>query len=163
MSITLRALKKPLLIAAASVLAAVIGGCALLLAAPAMIINPLAKNIALSQGIVLQKLVIDAPVRAKRHKGRRVFTLSIETASSVYEGDSFEIIDTEIAFGLRDLVAGRLDSIAIAESKIRAPAKASETESCYNRLYPRSSRRYFYCNSSCYHFQSIHCRLSRCC
>ncbi|MBT5906447.1 MAG: hypothetical protein HOH23_02095, partial [Gammaproteobacteria bacterium] len=129
MSITLRALKKPLLIAAASVLAAVIGGCALLLAAPAMIINPLAKNIALSQGIVLQKLVIDAPVRAKRHKGRRVFTLSIETASGVYEGDSFEIIDTEIAFGLRDLVAGRLDSIAIAEAKIRAPAKASETES----------------------------------
>ncbi len=129
MSITLRALKKPLLIAAASVLAAVIGGCALLLAAPAMIINPLAKNIALSQGIVLQKLVIDAPVRAKRHKGRRVFALSIETASGVYEGDSFEIIDTEIAFGLRDLVAGRLDSIAIAEAKIRAPAKASETES----------------------------------
>ena len=73
--------------------------------------------------------MIDAPVRAKRHKGRRVFTLSIETASGVYEGDSFEIIDTEIAFGLRDLVAGRLDSIAIAEAKIRAPAKASETES----------------------------------
>ena len=108
MYITLRALKKPLLIAAASVLAAVIGGCALLLAAPAMIINPLAKNIALTQGIVLQKLVIDAPVRAKRQKGRRVFTLSIETASGVYEGDSFEIIDTEIAFGLRDLVAGHL-------------------------------------------------------
>ncbi|MDC1502136.1 hypothetical protein N8559_03715, partial [Gammaproteobacteria bacterium] len=129
MSITLRALKKPLLIAAASVLAAVIGGCALLLAAPAMIINPLAKNIALSQGIVLQKLVIDAPVRAKRRKGRRVFTLSIETASGAYEGDSFELIDTEIAFGLRDLVAGRLDSIAIAEAKIRAPAKTSETES----------------------------------
>ncbi|MDA9129894.1 YdbH domain-containing protein [Gammaproteobacteria bacterium] len=129
MSITLRALKKPLLIAAASVLAAVIGGCALLLAAPAMIINPLAKNIALSQGIVLQKLVIVAPVRAKSHKGRRVFTLSIETASGAYEGDSFELIDTEIAFGLHDLFAGRLDSIAIAEAKIRAPAKASETES----------------------------------
>ena len=129
MSITLRALKKPLLIAAASVLAAVIGGCALMLTAPAMIINPLAKNIALSQGIVLQKLVIGAPVRAKRHKGRRVFTLSIETASGAYEGDSFELIDTEIAFGLHDLVAGRLDSIAIAEAKIRAPAKASETES----------------------------------
>ena len=129
MSITLRALKKPLLIAAASVLAAVIGGCALLLAAPAMIINPLAKNIALSQGIVVKKLVIGAPVRAKRHKGRRVFTLSIETASGAYEGDSFELIDTEIAFGLHDLVAGRLDSIAIAEAKIRAPAKASETES----------------------------------
>ena len=96
---------------------------------PAMIINPLAKNIALSQGIVLQKLVIGAPVRAKRHKGRRVFTLSIETASGAYEGDSFELIDTEIAFSLHDLVAGRLDSIAIAEAKIRAPAKASETES----------------------------------
>ena len=67
---TLRALKKPLLIAAASVLAAVIGGCALLLAAPAMIINPLAKNIALSQGIVLQKLVIDGPVRVKNLNGR---------------------------------------------------------------------------------------------
>ena len=129
MSITLRALKKPLLIAAASVLAAVIGGCVLMFTAPAMIINPLAKNIALSQGIVLQKLVIDAPVRAKRHKGRRVFTLSIETASGAYEGDSFELIDTEIAFSLHDLVAGRLDSIAIAEAKIRAPAKASETES----------------------------------
>ena len=129
MSITLRALKKPLLIAAASVLAALIGGCALLFAAPAMIINPLAKNIALSQGIVLQKLVIVAPVRAKSHKGRRVFTLSIETASGAYEGDSFELIDTEIAFGLHDLFAGRLDSIAIAEAKIRAPAKASETES----------------------------------
>ena len=94
-----------------------------------MIINPLAKNIALSQGIVLQKLVIVAPVRAKSHKGRRVFTLSIETASGAYEGDSFELIDTEIAFGLHDLFAGRLDSIAIAEAKIRAPAKASETES----------------------------------
>lgn len=129
MSITLRALKKPLLIAAASVLAAVIGGCVLMFTAPAMIINPLAKNIALSQCIVLQKLVIGAPVRAKRHKGRRVFTLSIETASGAYEGDSFELIDTEIAFGLHDLVAGRLDSIAIAEAKIRAPAKASETES----------------------------------
>ena len=129
MSITLRALKKPLLIAAASVLAALIGGCALLFAAPAMIINPLAQNIALSQGIVLQKLVIVAPVRAKSHKGRRVFTLSIETASGAYEGDSFELIDTEIAFGLHDLFAGRLDSIAIAEAKIRAPAKASETES----------------------------------
>ena len=129
MSITRRALKKPLLIAAASVLAAVIGGCVLMFTAPAMIINPLAKNIALSQGIVLQKLVIGAPVRAKRHKGRRVFTLSIETASGAYEGDSFELIDTEIAFGLHDLVAGRLDSIAIAEAKIRAPAKASETES----------------------------------
>ncbi len=129
MSITRRALKKPLLIAAASVLAAVIGGCVLMFTAPAMIINPLAKNIALSQGIVLQKLVIGAPVRAKRHKGRRVFTLSIETASGAYEGDSFELIDTEIAFSLHDLVAGRLDSIAIAEAKIRAPAKASETES----------------------------------
>jgi len=129
MSITLRALKKPLLIAAASVLAAVIGGCALMIAAPAMIINPLAKNIALSQGIVLQKLMIDAPVRAKSHKGRRVFTLSIETASGAYEGDSFELINTEIAFGLHDLVAGRLDAITIAEAKIRAPAKASETES----------------------------------
>lgn len=129
MSITLRALKKPLLIAAASVLAAVIGGCALLFTAPAMIINPLAKNIALSQGIVLQKLVIVAPVRAKSHKGRRVFTLSIEAVSGAYEGDSFELIDTEIAFGLHDLVAGRLDSIAIAEAKIRASAKASETES----------------------------------
>ena len=83
----------------------------------------------MSQGIVLKKLVIGAPVRAKRHKGRRVFTLSIETASGAYEGDSFELIDTEIAFGLHDLVAGRLDSIAIAEAKIRAPAKASETES----------------------------------
>lgn len=129
MSTTLRALKKPLLIAAASVLAAVIGGYALLFAAPSMIINPLAKNIALSQGIVLQKLVIDAPVRAKSHNGRRVFTLSIETASGTYEGNSFELVNTEIAFGLHDLVAGRLDSIAIAEAKIRAPAKASETES----------------------------------
>ncbi len=129
MSITRRALKKPLLIAAASVLAAVIGGCVLMFTAPAKIINPLAKNIALSQGIVLKKLVIDAPVRAKHHKGRRVFTLLIETASGIYEGDSFELIDTEIAFSLHDLVAGRLDSIAIAEAKIRAPAKASETES----------------------------------
>ena len=129
MSTTLRALKKPLLIAAASVLAAVIGGYALLFAAPSMIINPLAKNIALSQGIVLQKLVVDAPVRAKSHNGRRVFTLSIETASGTYEGNSFELVNTEIAFGLHDLVAGRLDSIAIAEAKIRAPAKASETES----------------------------------
>ena len=129
MSITQRALKKPLLIIAASLLAAIISGFALVIAVPEIIINPLAKNIALSQGIVLQKLVINDPVRPKIHNGRRAFTLSIKTANGAYEGDSFELIDTEITFGLRDLVAGRLDSIAITEAKIRALTKASEVES----------------------------------
>ena len=129
MSTKPRAFKKPLFIAAASLLTAVIGGCVLMFAAPAIIINPLAKNIALSQGIVLQKLVIDGPVRAKNLNGRRAFTLSIERASGAYEGDSFELIDTEIVFGLHDLIAGRLDSIAIAEAKVRALTEVSETES----------------------------------
>ena len=129
MSIPQRALKKPLLIIAASLLAAIISGFALVIAVPEIIINPLAKNIALSQGIVLPKLVINDPVRPKIHNGRRAFTLSIKTANGAYEGDSFELIDTEITFGLRDLVAGRLDSIAITEAKIRALTKASEVES----------------------------------
>ena len=129
MSITQRAFKKPLLIIAASLLAVIISGFALVIAVPEIIINPLAKNIALSQGIVLQKLVINDPVRPKIHNGRRAFTLSIKTANGAYEGDSFELIDTEITFGLRDLVAGRLDSIAITEAKIRALTKASEVES----------------------------------
>ena len=129
MPITRRALKKPLLIIAASLIAAVIGGFALVIAVPEMIINPLAKNIALSQGIVLQKLVINDPVRAKIHNGRSAFTLSIKTANGAYEGEPFELIGIEITFGLRDLVAGRLNSIAIAEAKIRALTKASEVES----------------------------------
>jgi hypothetical protein len=129
MSIARRTLKKPLLIIAASLLAAVIGGFALVIAVPEIIINPLAKNIALSQGIVLQKLVINDPVRAKIHNGRRAFTLSIKTANGAYEGDSFELIGIEITFGLRNLVAGRLNSIAITEAKIRALTKASEVES----------------------------------
>ena len=129
MSTKPRALKKPLFIAAASLLTAVIGGCALMFAAPAIIINPLAKNTALAQGIVLQKLVIDGPVRVKNLNGRKAFTLSIERASGAYEGDSFEIIDTEIVFGLHDLIAGRLDSIVIAEAKVRALTEVSETES----------------------------------
>lgn len=124
-----RAFKKPLFIAAASLLTAVIGGCALMFAAPAIIINPLAKNTALAQGIVLQKLVIDGPVRVKSLNGRKAFTLSIERASGAYEGDSFELIDTEIVFGLHDLIAGRLDSIVIAEAKVRALTEVSETES----------------------------------
>ena len=124
-----RAFKKPLFIAAASLLTAVIGGCALMFAAPAIIINPLAKNTALAQGIVLQKLVIDGPVRVKNLNGRKAFTLSIERASGAYEGDSFELIDTEIVFGLHDLIAGRLDSIVIAEAKVRALTEVSETES----------------------------------
>jgi hypothetical protein len=129
MSTKPRAFKKPLFIAAASLLTAVIGGCALMFAAPAIIINPLAKNTALAQGIVLQKLVIDGPVRVKNLNGRKAFTLSIERASGAYEGDSFEIIDTEIVFGLHDLIAGRLDSIVIAEAKVRALTEVSETES----------------------------------
>lgn len=129
MSTKPRALKKPLFIAAASLLTAVIGGCALMFAAPAIIINPLAKNTALAQGIVLQKLVIDGPVRVKNLNGRKAFTLSIEMASGAYEGDSFELIDTEIVFGLHDLIAGRLDSIVIAEAKVRALTEVSETES----------------------------------
>ena len=124
-----RAFKKPLFIAAASLLTAVIGGCALMFAAPAIIINPLAKNTALAQGIVLQKLVIDGPVRVKNLNGRKAFTLSIERASGAYEGDSFELIDTEIVFGLHDLIAGRLGSIVIAEAKVRALTEVSETES----------------------------------
>jgi len=124
-----RAFKKPLFIAAASLLTAVIGGCALMFAAPAIIINPLAKNTALSEGIVLQKLVIDGPVRVKNLNGRRAFTLPIEMASGAYEGVSFELIDTEIVFGLHDLIAGRLDSIVIAEAKVRALTEVSETES----------------------------------
>ncbi len=129
MSTKPRAFKKPLFIAAASLLTAVIGGCALMFAAPAIIINPLAKNTALAQGIVLQKLVIDGPVRVKNLNGRKAFTLSIEMASGAYEGDSFELIDTEIVFGLHDLIAGRLDSIVIAEAKVRALTEVSETES----------------------------------
>ena len=124
-----RAFKKPLFIAAASLLTAVIGGCALMFAAPAIIINPLAKNTALSEGIVLQKLVIDGPFRVKNLNGRRAFTLPIEMASGAYEGVSFELIDTEIVFGLHDLIAGRLDSIVIAEAKVRALTEVSETES----------------------------------